>query len=252
MKQQELIDEVMVRPRSAFIEYPGVECVDRPGWHQLTTPALKNGGLNGVNLAVLDSEGIQSRISETIAAYEGLGLRFRWTVGPDSEPKELGELLEARGLVPVAVSGMAASYARVDPDPTVQVELVTEETLPEYNALMAQGWGETSPFLNAYNLQALRDPRTQNNLFIARIGEQGVGGAGYFRFEQSAHLMGGVVLEKFRHRGAYRAMVRARQEHAHRAGVDLATSHAMAETSAPVLEKLGFTTVCRFISYCNT
>ncbi len=47
----------------------------------------------------------------------------------------------------------------------------------------------------------------------------------------------------------YRALVQARMAHARACGITLATSHAREATSAPILETLGFETVCRFPMY---
>jgi GNAT superfamily N-acetyltransferase len=62
-------------------------------------------------------------------------------------------------------------------------------------------------------------------------------------------LLGGVVLPRFRGRGLYRALVRARLSDARTHGIALATSHAREATSAPILERLGFATICRFARY---
>jgi len=57
------------------------------------------------------------------------------------------------------------------------------------------------------------------------------------------------VLADYRGRGLYRALVQARLAHARARGITLATSHAHEATSAPILETLGFETVCRFPMY---
>lgn len=61
--------------------------------------------------------------------------------------------------------------------------------------------------------------------------------------------MGGVVLPSYRGRGLYRALVHARLAHARARGIAIATSHAREATSAPILEAIGFETVCRFPLY---
>ena len=108
MRAEEAIDEVMTRPRAAFVPFPGLHLIRRPDWHQLTTPALSSGGFNEVSLAILSANEADNIIDETIRGYEELGLIFRWTVGPSSRPLDLGARLEARGLTPVAMAGMMA------------------------------------------------------------------------------------------------------------------------------------------------
>jgi GNAT superfamily N-acetyltransferase len=73
--------------------------------------------------------------------------------------------------------------------------------------------------------------------------------ASYFAFPRSAHLLGGVVLPQHRGSGLYRALVAARLGHARARGISLATTHARESSSAPILERLGFATICRFQRY---
>lgn len=57
--------------------------------------------------------------------------------------------------------------------------------------------------------------------------------------------MGGVVHPDVRGRGAYRALVAARMTDARRDGLPLVTCQATGDSSLPILERLGFTTVGR-------
>jgi GNAT superfamily N-acetyltransferase len=89
----------------------------------------------------------------------------------------------------------------------------------------------------------------RQRLFVAYAGGVPAAAAAYQPFARSAFLMGGVVLPQFRGRGLYRALVHARLAHARSLGIELATTHAREASSAPILEKLGFATVCRFAMY---
>jgi GNAT superfamily N-acetyltransferase len=93
--------------------------------------------------------------------------------------------------------------------------------------------------------------RADYSLFLARERASGrpIGTAGSVFFSRSVYLIGAVVLASSRGRGTYRALVSARLRHAAARGVPLATCHARAETSAPILTRLGFTTCCRFRFY---
>ena len=74
-------------------------------------------------------------------------------------------------------------------------------------------------------------------------------GVGRALFARSIYLMGGVTLAAARGRGVYKALVAARLAFAREHGVALATSHARSETSAPILERLGFETLCHYENY---
>ncbi len=245
----DLLTEVLEKPRSAFIPFPGMRHIARPDWHQLTTPAMKGGGLNSVSLAIISSDKADQVIDDTIRGYDELGLHFRWSVGPDSRPLDLGKRLEARGLNAVSVAGMAATQCSVSRATDVEVDLVGPDALQEFNDVMSEGWGITSSALCDYNAHVLRESPGQNPFFIARIDGKGVGVASYFAFPNSAFLVGGVVLQEFRKRGVYRALVAARQEHALKMGRALTTCHAIANSSAPILSRLGFETVCPLTFY---
>src|SRR5690242_14664298 len=102
----ERLREVLEAPRRAFIPLPDTQVIERPGWLQLVTPSLRQGGLNEVAFSALDEQVADTVIDETLALYRRLGLRFRWTVGPDSRPADLAERLARRGLRQSEVLGM--------------------------------------------------------------------------------------------------------------------------------------------------
>jgi GNAT superfamily N-acetyltransferase len=83
-------------------------------------------------------------------------------------------------------------------------------------------------------------------MFLARWDGEPAAIASYVTFPRSAYLLGGFVLPRFRGRGLYRALIQARLADACARGIALATSHAREATSAPILERLGFATICRF------
>jgi len=245
-----LIHEVVVVPRSAFAPLADIQVIRRPGWMQIITPTFKGGGLNEVCCAVLDAADADAIIDRTIAEYRALGLVFRWTIGPDSRPHDLGARLEARGLVRHEVLGMCRETRGAALTGEVEVERVTMDRVDEFTAVMTTGWGmDPAPF-HAYHRAALGDPERRHRLFLARDDSgRAVGAAGTVLFEKSAYLIGAVVLPEHRKRGVYRALTDARLADAAALGRALATTHARAATSAPLLERRGFQRVCRFASY---
>ncbi len=56
----------------------------------------------------------------------------------------------------------------------------------------------------------------------------------------TARLWGACTLDRFRRRGGYRACVALRLEQAAAAGCSMALVNGRTETSAPILERLGF------------
>lgn len=240
-----VLEAVITSHRRTWVPVPGLEVIERPGWIQLTNPSFRMGGLNQVAHSVLSAGEADAVIDATIARYRALGLRFRWTVTPDSAPADLADRLAARGLLRTDIRGMARATAGATGD--ARVEPVHEGNLDAFEAVMAGGWGvDPAPF-RPFHRALLADPG--HRLFLGREGGVAAGAASYVSRGRAAYLMGGVVLPACRGRGLYRALVGARLADAAARGLALATVQAIEATSAPLLERLGFSTVCRFASF---
>jgi GNAT superfamily N-acetyltransferase len=251
MTPDELFHEAIVSPRYAFERFDGLTVVEREGWLQLIAPAFKQGGLNGVAYSRLPESEADAVIADVVATYQRLGVRWRWTVTPDCAPADLGARLARHGLVSHPVRAMTRGTEALDvaPAPGVTVERVDESTVDLHADTMARGWGTDPAPLLDFDRLLLRAPGPRHALFLARVDGIPAGASALTLFERSAYLIGAVVLPAFRRRGAYRALVDARLAFARAAGRTLATSHANVATSAPLLAKLGFTTVCDFTQW---
>lgn len=238
-------------PRRAFPRLPDLRVIERPGWLQIVTPSIKTGGLNEVIYSLLDERSADLAIDEAIATYRDLGLKFRWNAGPGSGPADLCERLERRGLAGSWGRGMARSTDDLGQagsvGEVVEVVEVDATTIDHYTHVMAAGWNADGAELLTQNRHVLAEGR--QSLFVAYCDGVPVAAASYVPFARSAFLIGGVVLTDYRGRGLYRALVSARLAHARARGIKLVTSHAREATSAPILEKMGFDTVCRFPMY---
>jgi GNAT superfamily N-acetyltransferase len=248
---EELLHELLIVTRRAYLPWSGTEVIERPGWLQLITPSFAKGGVNEVVYAELDERDADAVIDATIARYRELGLRFRWTVTPRCRPHDLAKRLEQRGLERVEVAAMVRA---TDPlaganDPDLRVELVDATSLAEYIAVLEAGWGLLAGPAEALGRAQLADPVGRYAMFLARHRGQPIGAACHIAFERSVYLQGGVVLPEFRQRGVYRAMIAARLQHAAARGIGLVTVHALRSTSAPLLEHLGFRPMIEFVSY---
>ncbi len=251
--QDALLAEVLVAPRRAFFPLPDTQVIERPGWLQIVTPSLRQGGLNEVVFSDLSDTEADSVIDATIAKYENLGLRFRWSVFPNSRPHDLAERLARRGLVRSEVLGMAYGLSpELASAPMPEgIEEVDAESVDEFTEAMARGWEMDPTPLFDFNRAICAEPSKRFRMFLARLDGRVVGTASSAVFERSAYLMGAVVLPEARRQGIYRALVAARMRDAAKRGLSWATSHANAKTSGPILEKLGFELVCRFCSFSN-
>jgi GNAT superfamily N-acetyltransferase len=248
---EELLHELLVVTRRAYLPWSGTQVIERPGWLQLVTPSFSTGGINEVVYAQLDEHEADAVIDATIAQYRELGLRFRWTVTPDCRPHDLAQRLERRGLQRVEVVGMVRTTEPLggSDDPELRVELVDAANLSEYIELLVTGWGAIAESAEALGREQLADPVARYAMFLARHRGRPVGAACHIAFERSVYLQGGFVLPEFRQRGVYRAMIAARLQHAAARGRGLATVIALRSSSAPLLEHLGFRRMVEFVSY---
>lgn len=247
LTDQQIREEVMVPPRRTFLAATDLQLIDRPGWLQISTPSMRDGGMNEVVHAELTDDEADATIARVCADYRALGVKWRWRVGPGSTPADLGDRLARHGLVRREVSGMARATEPIAPVPGVEIVRVDATTVDEVTDVMARGWAMAPAPLLPLNELALRDPRFA--LYLARIAGVPVGAASAVWFPRSVYLMGGVVIESHRGRGAYRALAAARITEAAARGIPLATSHARPESSAPSLARMGFREVVRFASY---
>jgi len=242
------IEEVFLAPvGSAFGNRTIV--VERDGWYQLITPGSSHG--NEVVLSRIDASRADQIVHDVIRQYAELEVGFRWQVGPLTEPADLGDILARHGFTGADVRGMAIEPAawRVAPSDVV-VERVTRENLADYVAGVAEGWrDETPPDPNLADDVTRHLDGEQFCMFVAKVGGAVAGTAGYTVKPRSEYLTGGNVLPAFRGAGVYRALIDARLRRLAAAGCPLATTQARETTSAPILEHLGWETVCRFRVY---
>jgi hypothetical protein len=241
MGADEILVEVVERPRDAYLPLPDLEVIERPGWRQLVAPSFKQGGFNEVSLSHLGADA-DDVIDETIARYRALGCKCVWRVGPGSAPADLADRLAARGIGRDVAIGLARS-TDIQP-PMLRVAQIDATNVELYTRTMAAGWNLDPAPLAIANTLAVRSPR--HALFLATIDDEPVAAAGSVLFERSVYLLGGVTVAHARRRGAYRALVAARLQHARVRGIELATCHAREATSAPILESLGFERICRW------
>jgi GNAT superfamily N-acetyltransferase len=242
-----LTHEVLVAPQRAFVPAEDTEVIERPGLRQLVTPSFRTGGLNEVSFFSASDDEAEDAIDAALLPYRAHGIRFRWNVLPGSRPDDLAERLTRRGLSPSTVCAMArGTDAPRTSTAGVTVTRVDESTLDLFTRAMADGWELDPAPLFAYNRRLLRAPGAPCRLFLAWADGQPAGSASTFHFARSAYLVGAVVLPKYRRLGVYRALTTERLHDAAEAGLGLVTTHARESTSAPLLARAGFDTVCRF------
>lgn len=248
------VEATIRAPIGAHLLRPDSTVIERPGWYQLITPSFPHGAQNEIVLSELEEADVERVIDETIATYRTLGIvSIKWCVGPWSKPDDLGDRLARRGFEHWLVRGMAADpHALEFRGPSeIEVERVSDDTLPSYVDASLRGW--QLPATETDVFAAICRERMQrgiSELFVAKLGDEIVGSAAFVaKPDGSAYLVGAQVFDAHRRRGAYRALLAARLARLRARGIGLATTHAREQTSAPILERLGFETMFRWRVY---
>jgi GNAT superfamily N-acetyltransferase len=177
--------------------------------------------------------------------------RYTWMVSDSSEPSDLVEQLLARGLTPDTDPGYAGMVLEREPEAVEGVEVRKVTTYEESLAAITLSWKsfdftpeqvDAGKKAHRERYELWRDFPGGDN-FIALADGEIVGSAAAAYLAPGVYLAGGNVAEHARGRGVYRALVRARWDEAIRRGTPALVVQA-GKMSKPILERLGFETVC--------
>jgi GNAT superfamily N-acetyltransferase len=174
--------------------------------------------------------------------------QIEWFVADGSEPADLEERLLAHGAT--EQDDYAAMIVTAEPPPADGFEARPVQTLDEFVRWRELQWeifdvrtelreAGRKRYEQAWDEYAEMEAWMVFGAFAA--GEL-VACAGVVFTPLGGFLAGGGTHPKWRGRGAYRALVRARWDEAARRGVPVLAVHAAA-SSRPILERLGFRTV---------
>lgn len=252
---EQLLAEVSTSSYGAHLARPDTRIVHRPDWYQVITPSAHNHTLNEVVFSRIDAGEADAVIDETLANYDSLGVPHKWCVWPHTQPADMGARLERRGLERWNARGMVCDPTEISlgpRDPSIEIREVTGlYGVDVYADVMARGWDLDAEQARVDLRAGFASGRRNRRCFLALRDGEPAGCAAYVLHERSAYLMGAVVLPAHRGAGLYRELIRARLADMTRRGLDLATTLARDETSAPILERKGFRTVCPLHVYAR-
>jgi GNAT superfamily N-acetyltransferase len=168
-----------------------------------------------------------------------------WWVGWSAPPEVAGQLL-AQGLVPDDTPVLTGMTCTIEPAAVPDVEVRRVETVEDYTAALEidwQVWGhgeEERAKRRQVELGRFDELYAGGTVhhYAAFLDGQRVGFGRGIDIDAGVALMGGAVLPEARGRGVYRALVRARWDHAAARGTPLLVVQA-GDMSAPV-DGLGF------------
>ena len=251
----DLLRETFMAPMGCEFRTRDTRVIERPGWYQVITPSVADGSRNEVMLSHLGADDADRAIDQAVSDYRALGLIFRWAATPLCAPADLPARLRARGFESWPARGMACESSRELPPPPrgVTLERIERDTVEIYARTSLEGWAAEMPFtengvelLREDILWSLAQRAPRFAYFMARADGEPAGTAGVVLKPTCGYLIGANVLPRFRGRGIYGALVAARLAALRAAGLGLACTLAREASSAPILERIGFTTVAPF------
>jgi GNAT superfamily N-acetyltransferase len=188
-------------------------------------------------------------VDEVIDRARGFGLSsFVWRVRLDSPPGLEQLLIERGGTIDETLDVFALDLTAGVPDlgsPEVELRWTTDaQTMHDALALGVAIFGGTMPAEKESYRGAARDAVGlrvgRGGSLVAYVDGTPVGTGGISSRGPAAGLWGGAVLEDFRGRGIYRALLAARLEYAAANSMTMALVKGRVETSGPILRRAGF------------
>jgi GNAT superfamily N-acetyltransferase len=209
-------------------------------------PVVRSVGTeNYVIWSDLNTSNARAVVAEQAAFFRSRGVEAEWKLFGHDRPDDLPAILAAEGFVPeepetLVVFDLAEGTPGSEPGSGVTVRPVSngEELRAAWEANRKAFEDPDPPSVERWR-EMWKDPAQV--LFVAYADGVAVS-SGRLTLPPArsfAGLYGGGTVAEFRHRGIYRALVRARATMARERGYRYLTVDAR-ETSRPILERLGF------------
>jgi GNAT superfamily N-acetyltransferase len=197
-------------------------------------------------------------LEDVVARAAGFGLPEAFVYAKLSAPEGFDDALLQRGARLVDTCDVLAMALPADvkaPDlPGLELRWRTEpEVARDANTIGISAFGGSSASDDEVARRAAADRDTvaagTGGAMVAYLDGTPVAIAGVEIADGVARLWGGAVLEAYRGRGVYRALLAARMTYAAERGATMAFTQGRIATSSPILQRLGFTSYGQERSY---
>lgn len=244
-----------------FAEHPGLYLTWDDGGkiarHVSDRMCVLAGPTFGVVTSIDASDGDVAGLLDEVRGLIPDGVETEWYLGPSTRPAGIADELLALGLRdPCEGSGVLHALL-LDREPAgIPPAVETREiaTLSDYTAAAEARWEafglpeedrrHERGFLVTYYEDYVRTRGRSKIAFVATLEGKVAGSASALLSDRGVFLIGGSTAPWARGRGVYRALVGARWRYAVDRGTPALAVHAVHDTSAPILRRLGFEEVC--------
>ena len=207
--------------------------------------------VSGVSVEADELEGLLAEVRGRVPAEK----EPVWWVGPSSRPPDLRERLQALGLGEPHDRAALLHAVVLTHDPGGEASGVTAgrvATLEQFAAVRELQWDafQAPEKRRRQGRERLREDFDETQRlgvpvwFVAELDSRPAGAAFAVPSARGVFMIGGATAPWARGRGLYRALVRARWEYAVARGTPALATHAVPDTSYPILRRLGFEDVC--------
>ena len=212
-------------------------------------------GPNGVHGVRTTAERVEAMIDEVRAIARARSLPLMWVVTDDVEPADLPERLIRRGILPdpgapetaTMALGPGVDFGPPPPEVTIENALASLEVFSATIRCQERGFGaegQATASDESYRIRWEEARQGSGLVFLARWKGRPAAGATVTIEGPAAIMNGGTVVEEFRGRGVYRALVGTRYRAAIEAGAVGVVTNAR-PTSRPILQHFGFKVIGR-------
>jgi GNAT superfamily N-acetyltransferase len=231
---------------------PGIEIVETPRYRITLQPDYPIPGPNSVAWVRCRDDEVDDLVREVHSIVAPRRLPLMWTLDPDTQPRDLGERLVARGIALDSEADVMVLAADAGIETAPNARLVIRDALADAEAFRDADAVNAEAFGNPQRDPVQQERRRAHQLaagnrrvLLATVDGEPAASAGLTLFPPfGAILNGGGVRARFRGRGLYRALVAERLRLAREAGVPGVQVWG-GHLSAPILRGLGFETVSR-------
>jgi hypothetical protein len=208
--------------------------------------------VSGVRVADREVEGLLAEVRALVPADK----EPVWWIGPGARPPDLYDRLRSLGLrdphdrsAPL-VHGLALTEEPKAPSAGIDVRPIeTYEQFAAGRELQWEAFGAPDD-RRARNRARLREDFDESQRpgapvgFLVTLDGRPAATALAIPSDRGVFLIGGATAAWARGRGLYRALVRARWDYAVARGTPALVTHAVPDTSYPILRRLGFRKLC--------
>lgn len=255
MNTQEKIQLINKAVWESITDLPNNVIESTDDWFQVTTNQNPSPHMNGIYRCQKDDLNelqLNEMVLEVVRYYKDMNYNFRWKVSSTSSPKGLSDVLVKNGMILkdllygflILPSEFNVSSKREK----IDIQKLNSSNFEDWLLIQEKGWGVSSEGIKQLRSNSELVISKNSHTYISYYLGKPAGAAGLLMMKDYAYMLGGVVTPEFRRKGLYRALIDARFADLSLEGLP-AVFHCVSNTSAPIIQNMGFEKICEIESF---